>query len=84
MKFSMPSVSRVWPPSRSATMPVRMPLRAAYTAAAAPAGPPPTISTSNTSFCASFAASRAAAPVSIFARISPISIRPEPNGWPFR
>ena len=42
----MPSVSSVWPPKRSATMPVRMPLRAAYTAAAAPAGPPPTISTS--------------------------------------
>jgi hypothetical protein len=29
MKFSMPRVSRVWPPKRSATMPVRMPLRAA-------------------------------------------------------
>ena len=80
----MPSVSSVWPPKRSATMPVRMPLRAAYTAAAAPAGPPPTISTSYGSRAASRCASRAAAPVSIFARISPSSMRPEPNGAPFR
>ena len=42
------------------------------------------MSTSNTSFCASLAASRAAAPVSILARISPISMRPEPKGWPLR
>ena len=44
--MAVPSVSMVWPPKRSATMPVRMPLRAAYTAAVAPAGPPPMISTS--------------------------------------
>ena len=80
----MPIVSSVWPPMRSATMPVRMPLRAAYTAAAAPAGPPPTISTSKVSLAAIFAASRAAAPVSTLARISVSSMRPLPNGWPFR
>jgi hypothetical protein len=61
----------VWPPKRSATTPVRMPLRAAYTAAAAPAGPPPTISTSYGALALSLAASRAAAPVSSLARISP-------------
>jgi hypothetical protein len=29
MKFSMPIVSSTWPPKRSETTPVRMPLRAA-------------------------------------------------------
>ncbi len=29
MKFSIAMVSSTWPPKRSATMPVRMPLRAA-------------------------------------------------------
>ncbi len=77
-------VSMVWPPMRSASRPVRMPLRAAYTAAAAPAGPPPTISTSNASLAASLAASRAAEPVSSFLTISSTSIRPWPNSSPLR
>ncbi|MNT13612.1 hypothetical protein D3C72_1485870 [compost metagenome] len=61
-----------------------MPLRAAYTAAAAPAGPPPTISTSNASLAAIFAASRSTPLVSILARISSRLMRPWPNSVPFR
>ena len=53
-------------------------------AAAAPPGPPPTTSTSNGSLASSFAASRAAAPLSSFARISSSVMRPWPKAAPFR
>jgi hypothetical protein len=53
-------------------------------AAAAPAGPAPTTSTSNGALVESLAASRAAAPVSILARISGSSMRPELNISPLR
>ena len=81
-KFSMPIVSSTWPPKRSATTPVRMPLRAAYTAAVAPAGPPPTTSTSNGSLASIFAASRSALPASSLATICSRLIRPESNSSP--
>ena len=84
MKFSMLIVSIVWPPMRSASTPVRMPLRAAYTAAAAPAGPPPTMSTSYAYLAFNLAASRVALPVSSFETISSRSIRPWPKCSPFR
>ena len=80
----MPSVSLVWPPKRSAAMPVRMPLRAAYTAAAAPAGPPPTMSTSYGALALSLAASLASELVSSLATISSTVMRPEANTWPLR